>query len=230
MSVRTKLAFLAAGALATVGISSSADAAVFFTATFNGTVGSVDDVDNVFGGGNLRGAAFQATFSTSVPNWMVCGCATSVGVVGAPPPTPIDATLTINGHTQAFTAAAFGVFGLAYQDSSDGNLVAGVSVIDPDFGVEAIVQNYDLLSPILNGNFVTPVTYHVQQSDFTLGFFSLDANESGDLFPETIDVSAVTIPALPEPGSWAMMVLGIGAAGALLRRHHQIAVPAARHE
>lgn len=217
MSAGKKLVCLAAAVLMSMGFSVGARAAVFFTATFKGTVGSVLDINNAFGGGDLDGSAFTATVSATIPNWMFCGCSTEIFDGGAPPWKPIDATLTINGFTQNFTSTFLGLFALANDDPFDGNLVGGLVVAGPETWIDIAVQNFDPSSPILDSNFLTPATYHVLPTDDALGFFSLDADVYGDLFVETVDVTSVTTGALPEPGTWAMMIVGFGVMGAGIR-------------
>jgi hypothetical protein len=191
---------------------SDADASIY-VATFHGTVLSGFDSYNLFGGGDLTGDSFTAKFWASfTPTTLVTNTGTAIAVGGTPSSTPIFSTLEIKGYTQSFTASFIGLFGLAYNDPAFGNGVALQAVAAPFNGLAVEVENFNPLTPILNGSLITPVTYHVQPSDTTYGFFAINAVEFGFLAPETIDVEL-----LPEPSSLALMSLGLGLTGLAMR-------------
>lgn len=215
----TKAVLTAVAAIATTCAAGSANATIY-VAKFTGMVLSGVDRDEVFGGGDLAGHEFSATFTANfTPATIVTNTGTAIAVGGMPSSTPISTTLTINGQTWSFAGGAFlGLFGLSYQDPVYGNGVSVQSVASPYSGLDLEVENFDPLRPILNGNFVTPTTYHVDPSDTVYGFFALDQQEFGYLAPATIEVRAV-----PEPATWGMMVVGLGLAGATMRRRGAIA-------
>lgn len=70
---------------------------------------------------------------------------------------------------------------------------------------------------VIGGNSFTTDGYNVTFSTLTLTSDG-SAPASGDLF--------ATVSAVPEPASWAMMLVGAGLAGAGLRRRRQVATPA----
>ena len=43
----------------------------------------------------------------------------------------------------------------------------------------------------------------------------------GDFDPSTLTFTPVSVSAAPEPGAWALMLLGVGFAGFWLRRNHR---------
>jgi len=220
MPVKIAKVFLTVvAAFATASVAGSASATTYM-AKFTGVVLSGIDEDQMFGGGNLAGREFTATFTANfTPATIVTNTGNAIAVGGMPSSTPISTTLTIKGKTWSFVGGAFlGLFGLSYQDPAYGNGVSVQSVASPFTGLDLEVENFDPLRPILNGNFVTPVTYHVDPSDTVYGFFALDRTEFGYLAPVTIDVRAV-----PEPATWGMMVMGLGLAGATIRRRGAVA-------
>jgi hypothetical protein len=212
----SKACLTVAAALSTVAVADSANATTYW-AKFTGIVLSGVDRFEVFGGGNLAGHEFTATFTANfTPATIVTNTGNAIAIGGMPSSAPIATTLTIKGQTLSFVGGAFlGLFGLAYQDPLYGNGVSVQSVASPYNGLDLEVENFDPLRPLLNGNFVTPVIYHVDPSDTVYGFFSLNQQEFGYLAPATIEVREV-----PEPASWAMVIMGMGLAGTMLRRRH----------
>lgn len=59
---------------------------------------------------------------------------------------------------------------------------------------------------------------HVDLSDFAAGIVTDGVNGVTSGVPETIYVRSSLVAAVPEPGTWAMMLLGFGAVGSSMRR------------
>lgn len=213
MSRKFSRASLVAFALSVTALGGEAGA-TSYVAQFHGTVLSGFDSLGVFGGGDLTGLAYSARFEADfTPATLVTDTGSAIAVGGTPSSTPIFARLTIRGHRHDWVGGFIGLFGLGYNDPVFGNGVALQAVSAPFSGLANEVENFDPLRPILNENFVTPTTYQVQPTDTRYGFFAIDASEFGYLAPSRIDVRAV-----PEPGTWAMMIAGLGLIGFAMRR------------
>lgn len=68
--------------------------------------------------------------------------------------------------------------------------------------------------------FVTPFGYQGNASGFTLHASAVPQNPTIPNPTGRFDLNSITfrVAAIPEPGTWAMLLLGLGATGALLRR------------
>ena len=81
------------------------------------------------------------------------------------------------------------------------------------------IENFDPLRPILDASLTTPVTYAVNPGDITYGLFSVPKVGPGcSLMTPFLISSSVTVAAVPEPASWTMMLVGVGAIGGLVRK------------
>ena len=107
-----------------------------------------------------------------------------------------------------FDDAAFGVADLDFYNQAIGGGI----------GIRDFYRNVDLL--LTDG----PQLYSGPESSptFLLGSYALtDYFGSGDTYTLTISSLSATVP---EPASWAMMIAGMGMAGAALRRRRKLTV------
>ena len=84
----------------------------------------------------------------------------------------------------------------------------------------------DLLGSAANGNQTSPTTNPVVTFSFTgsdRNVASMRLNSTGNSF----EIDNLAISPVPEPATWGMMLLGVGLAGASLRRRRSVTVRAA---
>jgi hypothetical protein len=109
--------------------------------------------------------------------------------------------------------------GLAFDESLASNIFGSGLTASPDTALGGVTQ----------GIFLTGVTPFTSSS---IGFTALGAGslqvafvtQSSDNIGPLLDNVKLSIGPVPEPASWAMMLLGIGAVGAAMRRRQRIAV------
>lgn len=207
---------------------SSAASATILVATYTGTVSSGFDQIGLFGApdSSLAGEAYVARYTydtslgvhdTSLPDFdEVVGGGGCCGIAS-----PISGTLTINGMTQS-------VFGT----------VEGFAVTEPlnnfmeDLVHDTNVGNNSTVDNTLQ-SFV--VGYFPANIDGTLALrnvlnqgaaqFSIFNSLTGASISTSADLTGegtVQI-AVPEPSTWTLAILGLGGAGAMLRRRRQTA-------
>ena len=126
--------------------------------------------------------------------------------------------------------APFGAWGLMHFKQNDslepcvGGDCADYSLLDLLF--------YSFTDAFLaTGDYRTPFHRTAQPGDITQGRFIIDRSfipDDGDppyvqreLAGGVLDVTSVRAVLVPEPSTWAMLTLGFGAAGAVLRRHRR---------
>lgn len=231
------IAGVCAAAILMVG---SAQAAIV-TITYAGTVSRVDDRTPLFGGHAVDGADFTAVYviddmrgtSTFTPprsDYNVYLPLWSTDLVGV--------TLTVGGvpydfrcyygawdcqvqHAQ-YVAPRSGIGGRVYIDGLGGyaEMTAGLSsdlhTVAPDF------------------NYHTPFTYNFQPGDSSGGFYWIKRQTPGAYSYGVLDVRSVTVTSVgrpvwvPEPATWALMIVGFGATGVAFRaRRHALSATAA---
>jgi hypothetical protein len=110
-------------------------------------------------------------------------------------------------HFWNYNAESFDVDNVDFTFFNAANVQVGALSVMPALGDPGGIEAQDIaLAAPLNVRYVTAfLTGSNRQVDFqNIGF--------------TAEVSAPPPPAVPEPSTWAMMIMGFGAAGALLRR------------
>ena len=199
------------GTALAVFAANAADATVF-TQTWTGTVFSGVDSANVFGGGNLAGQTFVATYVFDDSIGVVTNTGTQHSAHGGavyPLPTPnLSASLTIKGVTYSFVGTQYGDI-LALQESGFSQVTSAARSATAyltnsvyDFSVAAFAD----LSFNYSGS--VPSTGSGSTGQFEYGGEKL-------LFKnQTYSISA----AVPEPASWAMMIGGFALVGSAMRR------------
>lgn len=224
--------FVRAIALATASLAAiAAQAAVTgVNVTYTGTVGSGIDSPGAFGaaGTDLTGQSYSLLYSFDIagltPSHLSYpGLATGTFVESASPTS--TATITINGRSSTIDGSDDATLERLFVDPSfrpDSPFFLATSVANSGYA------NYSLtgvgsLNPIFSTLDVTrPLTYtltaddlgsSLTRSNFTTPDFDLSLNQAN------VTVAAAgTAGAVPEPASWAMMVIGFGAMGGALRR------------
>ena len=219
---------LAAMAVVAVVATASTASATIFDITFTGTVAADGqdplsglDVGNFFGGGNLAGDAFAATFLLDTTK--------GIPVTGDIPPFGIESgwvggaefgtismfdivALSINNHTVSFATNIrdvqyYGEGGSTFFDSDSMGQVA--QLYNSYISVEAFVN-----SPYPLRTFRSSAT-NIEGIYDIYNYIDNDASyDYGDLVTTSISMTS-----LPEPTSWALMILGFGGIGAAMRRH-----------
>jgi hypothetical protein len=224
----------AAAAVAAVGMLSGAGqaAAAIMLARYEGAVLSGYDTANVFGlSGDLTGASYVATFTYDTSRFTAHDLVDEPdfwfeAIYGELADTPIRSfSLLINGHTDTVTFGPDATYSQAqqytYHDEYGDRLGSFLQGNDSS-------TNF-LSNVVLSATTVAPHTLAEPWSGA-----GPDARPSEGVFvrqtfgpkgllsayeirgrPTQLTVSAA---AVPEPAAWALMILGFGAAGAMLRR------------
>ena len=87
------------------------------------------------------------------------------------------------------------------------NLIADLNIQSSNLGFTQLSVPGDLFT----GSASSPI--------FNIGTFNLSGGFTAG--PATLTISRAAVAAVPEPGTWAMMLLGFGAIGVVVRRRRQ---------
>lgn len=209
--MNSKILGVVAG-LALLGQVSQASAALV-NITYTGTVDDGSYDTGLFGG-SIAGASFTATFKfdTSISgafnnfgptgNYIVGGSA-----FGGPAP-GLSAALTINGITQSFTPSFDSqIYGANDGTNSVQEHIAG-NDSNQNFILASITNHGTLLPPTID----VPFSYIVQPGDSMQGYFYLTTlgpySAQGSLTFTSLTETVDGVSAVPEPSTWAMMIMG----------------------
>lgn len=210
-----KLPILIAAAIA--ACATTADATIF-TVTETGTIiggGNSYGTGAEFGAASadaLVGMAFSVTYRFDTDMGTVVNNAFGSQFYGVG-----SAAITINGVTNT-------IVGLPYlSTSSRANL-------DPAWGAPFASQLYNVVEPEEMGDFVedylalasplaatgltAPLFYRTTAAD---SYYDMYAQIGGTHVRGTIDTLSANGGAVPEPASWAMVLIGFGAIGGMMR-------------
>lgn len=230
--------------LAVAAIATGPASAGIVTITYEGLVQSGYDQTGYFGvaGRVLDGAHFSARYvlsndgaaevyfnppTSSEFNMLLLGGFTLTG-----------ASITIYGANRGLDCVAAGDYcSVIHHQSANEGGVWGVDTSLHSFGVDTsgpvIVTNHVLdlgltstIHPFTPGyDFRTPFTYAFQPGDVATGNLAIDRSVLpsdapsfySDYVTAQLRPTSVAV-ALPEPATWALMILGFGLAGATLRQ------------
>jgi hypothetical protein len=217
------LAFAALGAL----VSTSAFAGIV-TETYTGTVTGYD-VAGYFGPGNaLLDTTFQATYvfdTNHSGSVQYSGSAiTYTNGIGAKNPA-ISVSLLINGETVAFTNNALYSSQLLAQNRASGHFQAEADINSIS---GAALQNFiytdDSNSPYNLTSLTTPFSYTINtQSTYD----NSSSFQYGSDFLTLLSTTVTLTDGVPEPSTWAMMILGFAGVVAMsYRRRRRVALVA----
>lgn len=231
----------AAFACALVLAGSAASAGTIVTATYTGKITLLMDKDALLGTVIERNTATDLAFTNTFvfdvdagyritnpfapnPNDNLLGGSAFFG--GTP---LISSKLTINGVTLDFLG------GYAQQQLTEQGRLHQSVADDRSNGLARI--NHIAMQTDAPGLLTTPFTGVTTGQDFFNGAASICVFTNGNCVqqrfraffaPETVTVTVREAPALvPEPGAWAIMLLGFAGMGAALRRARAVAVSAA---
>ncbi len=215
---------LAAGVALSLILVNIAAAATVVT-TFTGTVSVGLDRTGLFGapGASLAGDAFKAVYTTDDTAPGAVSSSTTrfdSQITGGPGVSPVKASLEINGVTFFVSGGAGG----ETRRGGDTNPTSSVTLFaagdDANTGLSNFVSSFtDHFS--LSSDYHAALN-HVVRSDDGTGDYFFTGDGTNTFAWAKFDVATVTVQsvggAVPEPGPWALMVLGIGGLGAVLRR------------
>jgi hypothetical protein len=222
---------------ALVGFSSSASADIV-SVTYSGTVTSVSSTSgqtssatdglNLFGGGNIVGDNFQVvyTFDTSKGTLTTVPGAQTLDSPGAGGDAFLATLITINGQTQSYDDGA------GAQASTGGNGVGEIVnstgfAASIHFGIGTTINATAVSAPLLTDDFTTTIncgngcggfgTFHLGVASGVFEDIAFDPTGGAVEFDETTGVTS----AVPEPSTWAMMILGFFGVGFMAYRRKQ---------
>ncbi len=225
MTFRT-LGVTLAAALAVTVVGAPASAAIV-TMTYTGVVGTLMYNSGHFGPGDLTGLDFTASyvFDTSLGTHFLFDDAqylySGVGL-GANP--TISASLTINGltalidggYSSGYYTTSFGISG----NASEEHVVAGFFETK-----DLIIYVGGIVAPARFGAFSIDLT-EAQSLASTGGFdiYGPGYQTAGQLLVQRLTMSTDEVATVvPEPATWALMLMGFGLAGGALRTRRRFA-------
>lgn len=224
-----------------LGVASARAAIV--TVTYKGTVASGSDpVDFFKAGDNFVGAAYQATyvFDTSLGETLnSSGWSYALGgsFFGSPSPA-LSATLTINNVSLAFTPNSYGfIQGISDTASLIQHEVKRLSSDGPLSEYANLIHRlYRFNDNLYPASLTGPFSHTVDFRDDIFAIVEIEyRNPVNGLYSAFVHANfaptSVTISSgVPEPATWAMMILGLAGVGFLARRRKAKAAMAAAFE
>ena len=196
--------------------------------TYTGTVSSGTDETGVFGAAatDLTGKAFTSVYTLNYPtSGAIDVSGTSVHeyyggtAYASNSVSPLSAQITINGVTKSLS----GTFGGFHYLSTLASPSGFAQISDIVFGSDqnSVVSNYidSKVSNITDTlNLADALQYTVKSDKEGGGFvFSEDGNNAAIGFFKESSVTIESVGAVPEPATWALLLIGFGMVGATLR-------------
>ena len=198
--------------------------------TYTGTVSSGMDETGVFGAAatDLTGKAFTSVYTLNYP---IFGAADVSGtnyhetyggaIYGSNTVSPLSAQITINGVTKSLSGAYSGDHSLQALPGTVSRILDQVGD-DNQNNIINFISN-DVNDVINSLNFSDPVSYNLKFGDYSDGGFHLghlsDLNRVSDAVGNfnNLSVKVESVGAVPEPATWALLLMGFGMVGATLR-------------
>ena len=238
ISMTKSIALFAGLALLASVSQASAD---IVTVTYTGIVNpGAQDQNGRFGGGNLTGTTYvaQYIFNSSIGNLSSTGTANAVtGGTGVPAPSPLlSGTVTINGVSQAMPRGYTDQM-YAYNDGTSAQVehtgrfyenLGGITTENTVFN--RITNNTTLpFTTLLPLSLTAPFADTLDANDgytASVDFLSVDYNQGGAFLDYVhltatltgFQISGPSVGAVPEPSTWAMMILGFAGVGFMAYR------------
>jgi hypothetical protein len=219
----------AAAAALGLGLAAADANATIISTTWNGTLASGTDYDGIFGapGGDLAGVSFSAAFTFDTTKWDYASGPNLL--LGFTPFSPGSAILTINGLTHDFLGdwASFieadnrladngSWYGVDATDDEARSYLSLYAIHTNDGSPTTIFTPFDsnfcLISPQNCGGTVR-IGSKAEDGSYHLGLLA-SAGSPTYSFPHG---------GVPEPATWAMMIMGFALVGSTLRRRRAIA-------
>jgi hypothetical protein len=216
-------------------VASPASAAVYYTVYKGEVLGGVDPAGD-FGGASGLSGAFTAVFAYDADIGLRYTGPyedTTYGGPGLGRPSPIlSATLTINGLSYAFpTAAASGGVAAQHPASGVGFLGSNIESLNPAFITSLLNLGVygSAIPPHLNAPVVAQQTGPSPPLGEAYAYDVIDGENvlrfNVSLRPTTVIQTDAPLSVVPEPASWAFLILGPGAVGLAARRRTKVYQP-----
>ena len=234
--MKRKNAVLAALLLAGTAPAMPAYAATYLI-TYKGVVTDGYDYAGDFGVPNtdLTGATFKTVYTLTWPSPGAIDIVSSdrhqaFGGSDTDGVSPISsASITINGVTQTISDLSFGTIDVTNEFSGPGGGDEIFNYAGKSVGATSkALTNYISGENVLNSTDFTHYLYYLaNEYDSSEGTYvssggsGLAANVT--MFNQSVSVTAGVTAGIPEAATWAMMIAGVGLAGAALRRQGRTA-------
>ena len=211
-------AMIAAASLWIILSADTVEATVVYV-TYTGTVSSGNDPGAVFGqAGSLRGKSFEVSYvfdtgsfadTNPTEDFVFGGTA-----FGRPSPLIDPAVLTIGGVSINISGNSVGEIQGINQGPGAFSEQLHRAYDTNGSAVENSIFNY---SGGLSASITSPFIYHVTSNDGGASDFSA-FGASGNMSVDTLTVSLIPVSAVPEPSTWAMMIVGFASVGFMAYR------------
>lgn len=197
-------------AIATAALIASASGAQAATIQFS-------DFDS-FAGAPTAGDFVIYTPGTVVDGWTAGanGLEVQNNAAGAPFSTPNLVELDVNVNSTMFVNLAAGIYNVSYWYSPRPNVAASSNTITLSIG--------NTLLDSITGEGGGDTVWSLRSVNFTTTGGALTFAAAGDADGVGGFLDSITISAVPEASTWAMLILGFGLAGYGLRRSNRAAI------